>query len=244
MCGHPGAPHDEDMNRVGKVLLLVTGVVVGLPVALYVGHGLLATVELSSARTQAVDDLEVGLPRARQDAEQAQNALRPGVPGVGLPAYSWLELECELDSIDAGWIAQDYEQVCHVRTVDVHPAPAGVAASTSVGPCAYVPLATPSGTVGTDGRQVVESAHLVPSEALTPVAGERAPCAYLVPAVDRDTMRVLAGQRPADVAAGEQWLVVQSRAVASRTTVGCHPWAVVFCTTPPGFPVLGDAVSE
>src|SRR4051812_11120827 len=98
---------------LGFVLLVAT---------LYVARGLHGRAEVSAAKQQAVDELVAALPDSRRQAVRDRDRVRAAVAGRwGRPTYSWQELVCQLESRDAGFIVQSYDQDCRLETVDLIP---------------------------------------------------------------------------------------------------------------------------
>jgi hypothetical protein len=219
------------MNRAAKIITAVLVAPVVLVVGAYVVHGVAGTVKVSKAKGRAATDVATALPTSDAEAQRQQARLRLQFGGGSAPAYSWRELDCEIDSNDAGWIVQDYEQDCEVRTVDLFPltdaSPGGChfVADPGAGEASYRTLVTRGQT----------SAVTAPIEARTYCPdGLTAPRKV-------GASRLLDGARPTDLTSSPGWLIAESRTPVSRTTLGCNPWGVVFCGRPVLHPVLADA---
>lgn len=206
------------------VVATLVAVLFLLVVALYVGHGVHDTIRLGHNKRQVVTDVRSSLPGAEHRASSLQAEARRASSPSREPAYSWRELSCSIESIDAGWIAQDYVEVCEIRGVDLVPASGPV-----TGPCRYqAPPRTRSAPLSGDVVLVRGPATALEAPAR---AGYSCPDGLVRPSV-LGVSRVLSGHRPASLAERRAWLVVTTRTPVSRTTLGCDPWAVLFCTSP------------
>lgn len=221
--GHP-LPMKRFLVGCGALLALCLLLVVGL----YVVTGVQETFDVRAAEQQAVAEIEEALPDAERRADRLQRSVRAAM-GRGAPEHSWRELSCSFSTIDAGWIVQDYEQVCELHTVDLFPVD-DVPAS---GACDDVPE-----PVTVDHPLVVTLNH-GPTGALTADNPwrSRCPSGITEPALPGST-RVLAGGRPDSLSASPAWIVAETRTPVSRTTLGCHPWKPIFCSTPVEAPAL------
>ncbi|HYF73805.1 MAG TPA: hypothetical protein VD864_13335 [Nocardioides sp.] len=212
----------------GCAALIVVVVLVGA--IGYVAHGLRGAARVADARERARDELAAALPAGRQEATREHDRVQRAVTARwGSPAYSWQELVCDLDTRDAGWIVQSYEQYCRIRTVDLVPAPAAEGAECEYpwvrsGPLAGVDLVR-GPTAAFDRER--------PYEAMCP-DGIMAPLPW-------GASRLLGGARPSSLDESAGWLVVTTSTELSRTDLGCDPWKPVFCSAPVDDPVLDDA---
>lgn len=223
------------MRSVNRVLGFVVLAVVGLLASGYALFGVVGTIEVAVAKHQARSDVEGALPlsqrRAELDRDSARAALASKDPALTSPTYSFTELDCHIESNDAGWMVQDYYQECDVRTVDLYAVADGPAECDDE----YDAVGTPAEAAG---HVVVHTAR---AEALDSDEPWRHMCPDGVVAPSRSgASRVLAGARPADLDASPGWVMVETTTPVSETTLGCNPWAIIFCTEPVTGPALPD----
>jgi len=145
----------------------------------------------------------------------------------GSPAYSWQELVCAIDSRDAGWIVQGYEQSCRIVSVDLVSPAAGDERV----------VHEPVGPIRTVGRCRPRARARDRADREEPYQA-RCPDGLLV-ARQYGATRLLSGRRPADLDESPAWLVVTTSVDVSTTDLGCDPSALVFCQSPVDGPVLG-----
>ncbi|NHA68992.1 hypothetical protein [Phycicoccus flavus] len=209
-------------------VLRVLTVLVVVPLVLYVGHGLVRTVQIGQARDDARAELVAALPAARDTATEVTGRV-VGALEVGPPRHRWQELTCTDDSIDAGWVVQDYEQVCVVHAYALVPVTDGPAAG-----------CTGEGTpVDIDPARGWVSVHRGTADGLTAEDPWKGGCPRVVDSPGRPGWtRVLDGERPSTLDASSHWVLVTTEVGATRTRVGCSAWGVVFCGEPAGGPDL------
>lgn len=195
----------------------------------YVARGLHGAAEVADARERAATAVVEALPAAQERAIAERDRVRPALAARwGSPAYSWQELICDLDTRDAGWIVQSYEQYCRISTVDLVPVPAASGSECE-------DLWVRSGPLS--GVKLVRG----PATALGQEEPYLAMCPDGVLAPQRSgTTRLLSGARPTDLEESAGWLVVRMSTEVSRTDLGCDPWALLFCNAPVDDPVLGE----
>ena len=199
--------------------LLLAGVL--LVTGLYVAHGVRGSAGLPRLKRQAAVEVTAALPAAGRGADDRQRQVRRRLHDLGRPRYAWSELTCDLSTIDAGWIVQDWVQECEIRTVDLFPVE-----HAGAGDCQD--LLVPDADV-TRGRAAVLTArrpyrHYCPDGLVRPAL--------------LGTTRLLAGRRPRSLSSSPAWVVAQTHTPVSRTVLGCDPWAVPFCEEPVDGPVL------
>ncbi|SDE39591.1 hypothetical protein [Auraticoccus monumenti] len=238
-------PGVRRFRRVLRVLGVLLAVLVGVPLSLYVGHGVVGSVQTSALRAEVGAEVRAERAVAQPEVLALRDRQRAALPAA--PAHSWAALECDFASRDAGWIVQAYQQTCELRTMDFLPvADRSEAEQVSAG--------LPSGLFG-DEQEHSGGPHCQPLRA---TGGGREPSTELLwtPAAtlpdgpDRcyRVMTSRPGQtadvlEPFDAATLDpttDWLVVVStRTVMDRRELGCSPWSVLFCSEPFDEPVLG-----
>ena len=153
----------------------------------------------------------------------------------GRPAYAWRELQCDLDSVDAGWIVQDYTQECRIRSVDLIPstrAPGNRCQWSSIPPLSTTPGPGNEPLYGA-------AARIGPSSAFDEERPYRFGCPDgIVGPPKYGASRLLNGSRPTSLDESPAWIVVTVDTDVSTTTLGCDPWALLFCDEPVDEPVL------
>jgi hypothetical protein len=238
-------PDRAGASRLTGVKSLLRWFAIGLAVlvvllaAAYVGHGLHGAVQVENAKKAAVAQLAAALPDSKaqsiRDRDQARDRY---VVSWGRPAYAWQELVCELDTVDSGWIVQEYTQQCRIRSVDLIP----TATSGRDGRCVSTqfPAATP-GAAPESAWQYGALATVGPSGAFDDQHPYRHGCpGGIVEPSPYATTVLLTGRRPASLDASPGWIVVDLTTHVSTTTLGCSPWALLFCSEPVDHPVVGD----
>lgn len=244
--GEPPTGRPASRGRVLRLLrrvLLAFFLLLLMAYAVLVGSGLVRSQSLKeSARTQLNDSV----PRALQSAAAFSAQVREA---AGAPAHAWVAEECRLTSRDAGWIVETYEQRCAVDGVDAYAvgslaearrlaqrlAPltgAGAEAAATERECAV--LADRTVGDGPPATAVRTTVHFVPSHrtreypcGVAPVDGPTTSGAERLHAGAHDRL-------PSDTA----WVVVERSAGVGEHEVGCVQWSVLFCSPPPGVPVL------
>lgn len=214
------------LRACGALIMAVVLVTAGV----YVAHGLRGAAAVADARERAAGAVAEALPAGQELADRERDRVRRAVAARwGSPAYSWQELVCDFDTVDAGWIVQSYEQYCRISTVDLVPAP------TASGPDCE-DLWVPSGPLS--GVELVRG----PSAAFDQEEPYLARCPDGIVEPQRSgATRLLSGARPTDLDESAGWLVVRMSTQLSRTDLGCDPWAPLFCNPPLDRPVLGEA---
>lgn len=216
-----------------RKVTVVIGAIVLTPVLLvaggYVVSGIVGTVHVAKAKRQAADDIERALPASDAEAARHQVQLRGSLSDLGSPSYSWRELHCDLSSNDAGWIVQNYEQDCRVRSVDLIPV-----AEASPGDCETLPSRTASDAA------LRTRVSRGPGDVLSRPDALRSYCADGLTGPPRlGVSRVIDGERPGDLTSSPGWVVAETTTPVSRTELGCSPWGVIFCESPVDEPVMG-----
>lgn len=225
----PGRRSILGVNRVLRSLTrtfaVLLALVLGIPVAVYVGFGVVRTVEQRHLDDAARGDLEASLPGAERDTRLIRARALAATARRGSPSYSWTEVICSFETDDAGWIVQDYRQQCQVHSVDLVPLTTSPGERCSSGPESYQPgyttmTAPPSGLSSSDYADG---------------------CPVLLRASPGRSV-LLAGRRPSVAALGSApgWLVVEVRVEASSTLLGCSPWDVLFCSNPLDHPAMDE----
>jgi hypothetical protein len=217
------------MKRTLHVLAVASVVVVAVVGGIYVAHGLAGARRVAAAKTRAHTDIAQGLPAARRRSVRAQHRLEPELASLGTPTFSWQELDCRLDTDDAGWMVEDYVQECavsNVRLVPVRQAPPGDCRQ-DAGSLGHAALH--AGATVWRGRSTV----LASADPYTRGCPDG-----LLGASMLTQSRVLVGHRPRSLASSPAWIVIHTGAPVSRTVLGCDPWSVVFCNRPVDKPVL------
>lgn len=214
------------MKRLGIGCGVVLLGAVLLVVGLYVAHGLAGRHDVREAKERAVEEVSAALPAAERTAARQQAALHARLEVTGEPTYAWRELECSLDSRDAGWIVQDYEQVCGVRTVELY-----AVDTPRSGSCRDRSLPIDDPLLGVARITRGPTASLQGER-----PWERSCSGDVLDGLGES--RVLSGHRPDDLDASPAWVIAETRTSVSSTVVGCDPWGVAFCEQPFDEPVL------
>ena len=202
--------------------------------ALYVAIGAHGSAEVSAAKRQALQDVALGLPDGMRQASEDRDRVRRAGDRWGRPAYSWQELICALNHSEAGLLVQEYYQECRVRSVDL------IASGEPVsGLCLSRELPAP---VGELGPQSSFSVHVTSSEALTSPDPIETSCpdGALVTPLSGES-RLLTGTRPGRLDPTTAWTIVVVDTPVSHSTLGCSPWALLFCSEPVDQPVMPDS---
>ncbi|MBR7744658.1 hypothetical protein KC207_15280 [Phycicoccus sp. BSK3Z-2] len=220
------------MSRPLRVLLVLLLAVVLVPVGLFLGSGVVRLVQLDAARDRAAAERDAGLPAARASAEDALDGALAAVraTGTGAERARFAELSCRLESVDAGWVPQSYDDVCVVRAVAILVLPEGTEVGDS---CEGLGIPDPPDRAEPRTFAVAQRG---PAAALTAERPWEHDCTSDLREPGTGRTLVLEGDRPAPPAPGEAWVVVRSEARVSRTGLGCRPFSVLFC----GGPRAGD----
>jgi hypothetical protein len=218
-------------------LAILVMTVVLLAAGLYVAHGIHATAEVRNAKRDAVADLAAALPGKKQQAVADRTQVRDAyVATWGRPAYAWQELVCHLETVDAGWIVEDYTQGCRIVSVDL--IPAGAAAGDR---CEHTEL---PGPVEAGEQRYAGSVEVGPASAFDEDHPYRFGCPDGVVAPQRSgASRLLDGRRPTSLGSSPAWIVVTVVTAVTETRLGCDPWDLQFCDAPVDRPVL-DGVEQ
>lgn len=217
-------------------ITLVT--IVLLAVGGYVFHGLEGASDVARAKRAAAAELAAALPASRAHAARDRDrVVAVAATEWGRPAYTWQELECDLDTVDAGWIVQYYVQECRIQSVDLIPVATAPGAR-----CAWTPVPPlPVTTSGPGAGPPAAAIHAGPASAFDDEHPYRFGCpGGIVGPPKYATSRLLSGHKPTSLDGSAAWVVVSVETDVSRTELGCDPWAVVFCSEPVDGPVLGD----
>lgn len=225
------------MNKYLKALVVLVAVLVLLPVGAYVVHGLHGEAEVSRDERGAVAELGRQLPAAREVAAEERARITSRLY-AGATVAAWQEVRCDLDSVDAGWIVQSYEQECWLRTVDVmraaEPRPGAADGCTS-------PRIVGEGRPAyTSSVRTYEGPGAAFPTAIDPAAHSFEGCDGVLAERQGETSRVISGSRPDGLAGDEVWLVLEIETPVTRSHMGCHPWKLPFCEQPVDSPVLPD----
>jgi hypothetical protein len=227
------------MNTIARWVAGLLAAVVVIIAASYVAHGIVGAQAVSRARRQAAQDLDAALSAgwdsANIDRERARSA---AATRWGRPRYSWQELVCTLETREAGWMVESYEQRCRIRSVDLIPV-----AAKSQDQCEFIPGPRPHSAFW---KAIPPTTTLIrgPSEAL---GGNRPPehsCPddLLHPSTSGES-RLLSGERPPTLAGSPAWIVMAEQTDVSTTDLGCSPWRIPFCNAPVDRPSLGSPSS-
>lgn len=238
-------------------------------VGLYVVCCLAGALTVWSAARSAENAVEHQLPAAEREADEAREEIRSAMQSppvdtasnvrdprpLGAPAYSWRELRCEIRSIDSGWVALDFQQVCDLVDVDLYPT-------------SMRPAQNSSGTTGTLGRcGYLSTENILPDSATWPEnlrpAHWEAPASISVrvgtgrqlqadpprtncptdvtaPPPFKETA-LLSGRRAELLPPDSGWVVVTRTDQVSRSRLGCNPLLIgLFCISPLPGPWVPD----
>ncbi|QCX28804.1 hypothetical protein [Nocardioides jishulii] len=225
------------MNKYLRALVVLVAVLVLLPLGAYVVHGLHGEAQLSWDERSAAAEVERQLPAAREVAadERARIVSRLS---EGTTVATWQEVRCTLDSVDAGWIVQSYEQQCWLRTVDVmrsaEPRPGAADGCTS-------PRIVGEGRPAyTSSVRTYEGPGSVFPTSFDRSADSFGGCRGVLAARPGEAREVISGSRPDGLAGDEVWLVLEIETPLTRSHLGCHPWKLPFCERPGDSPDLPD----
>ena len=198
----------------------------------YVARGVVGAAKVSQARHRAAANLVESLPSAQRQATRDRERMREALgPRWGRASYSWQELVCELDHEDSGWIVENYTQECRIRSVELM-----AFAKVSRPDCERPPVLGPSGE-----QAYQPEVFLGPTHAFHDEHPFRSGCPDgIVKEPKYGASRLLEGHRPTSLDESPAWVVGIVYTDVSRTSLGCDPWAVPFCTAPVDEPILGD----
>ena len=230
------------MVRLLRWLAIVFLAVVLMLAAGYVAHGIHGSADVTKAKRRAVADLAEALPGKKRQALADRDGVRTAyVDAWGRPAYAWQELACELDTVEAGWIVEDYTQECRIVSVDLVPT-----ATPPSDRCQDLPLPAPLPAAGTSpgaGAEVRSGGdiNIGPASAFDDDHPYRFGCPGGILQPQRYlTSRMLNGSRPARLDASPAWIVVTVTTTVTSSHLGCSPWDPLFCDAPVDHPVMGE----
>jgi hypothetical protein len=234
---HASGPRALDTRSMSRRVRWVIGCLVILlvvPVAVAAGSWWHSTTKVERARDHAAASLSAAFPEGRRLAEEQRTELRRS-QRLPAPVASWQQLVCQVDTVDAGWVIESWEQVCYLRTVDVFAAAGGPQRCRSL---------QPAGSVDPDWEFSLAGVFPMTSDRLAQGHWrERCPSdvAGLFPE-DPVTVAV-SGSPPTDLPPGRRWVVARINTPLTSDEIGCAPLSFM-CGQPGGLPVVPESLVE
>lgn len=240
-------------SRVRALLITLAG----LTAIVLLAVGLPRAVELKRAQvlhTTTRSAYDAALPnwnRVQAEDTEVLNAV------LGAPHYRSRSVRCVLDSDQAGWMVENYKQVCTLRAVDVYPTKRGYAElsaqlqSAASGTAAGARLAAPNDPVPAHGCGLlrIDRWDASPDVDVTVTRLQAggftasdsddaafADCVAPPPDWESGTVRFDETFAAADLTPNQSWVAVTHDAEFLRRNLGCR--GIVFCSAPVNQPVL------
>lgn len=224
------------LKRVVRLAAIVVASLVGLVVTLYlvvnIGAVVAAHGKRSSVSEEVTRRVADALPASRQRVDSVAARI------ASEPNHSWVAQRCEFETNDAGWIVQDYREVCALESVHAWQVDSEAEAVRLLGdqvqageepfesgPCIRYPLSPQFGEQDPFGESRLEFVWAEPR-----TTGSR----WCLPAAGGyQQRRSVVGDVP-DLDPAHGWLVVVQTDELVDEVIGCTHWSVIFCDNPFG----------
>jgi uncharacterized protein YejL (UPF0352 family) len=218
-------------RTVLRVALTAVALVVALVVVGYLTTNLVATASAHGARHRVADAVterlvtEVPVAQARSEATAGRIDAEP--------THTWVSQACEFSSDDAGWMVQNYREVCNAEAVVAWPVDSELEAE------ALVEGARPP------DRSPYRNGSCLSFGMDGDVFGEYQQLLYVAPTGDRyarwcvpdedgyPARRAVVGEL-ATLDADRGWLLLVTSVPLVDEDIGCVHWSVIFCDNPFG----------
>lgn len=224
------------LKRILRLAAIVVASLVAMVVTLYlvvnIGGVLDARAQRADLSEELTGRIAEELPASRQRADAVAGRI------ASEPRHSWVAQRCGFETNDAGWIVQDYREVCALESVHAWQVDSEAEAVRLLGDQAQV------------GEQPFESGPCV-RYAVSPQLGEQDPFGdsrlelvwsrpsttssrWCLPAAGGyQARRGVVGEVP-ELDPSQGWLVVVQTDELVDEVIGCTHWSVIFCDNPFG----------
>jgi hypothetical protein len=222
--------------RIVRFVLKALATLIALVVAAYLVLNVAAVISAKGKRAELSDQITARIAQELPGAGQRARAVADGIDAP--PTHEWVAQNCDFSTTDAGWIVQDYREVCFLESVHVWKVTSESEARSRLG--GFVEPQTRTFANGACHRIKVADSLGGPAG----FTGSELTFHYLAPAAEGSRWcaptnqpyqerRSVVGEIPAlDDSRG--WLVVVQRDDLVDEAIGCVHWSVLFCDNPFG----------
>lgn len=224
------------LKSVIRVAFKAVALLVALVVVLYLVVNLAGLVSARGQRADLGDQItqriSAKLPQSQQRADEVASRI------TSEPTHAWTAQQCGFSTNDAGWMVQDYREVCTLESVRVWQVSTESEARTLLGE--QVQAGTEA--LGSDACRTYEVSHAIGKQ--DDFADRQLRLLYVGPAAEGsrycdptdstyEQRRGVVGKIP-PLDASQGWLVVMQTDELVDEVIGCLHWSVIFCDNPFG----------
>ncbi|EAP97687.1 hypothetical protein JNB_19493 [Janibacter sp. HTCC2649] len=224
------------LKRILRLALTAMVALVALVVALYLVINIAGVVSAHGKRDALGDQISGRISAELAQSQQRADAVADHVETE--PTHAWVAQQCGFSTDDAGWIVQDYREVCTLESVRAWKVDIEAQARTLLGTQVQ---SGPESSMNGACRKYEVAEALGKQDIF---ADSRLTFFYVGPATDGSRYcspsdstyqqrRGVVGQVPA-LDEPQGWLVVMQSDELIDEVIGCLHWSVTFCDNPFG----------